>query len=81
MSMLEERIKRSSKAPPAAKPAVEKGRRTSIRKPVQEEAPKPRYIMQPVSLHLLTAPQSVMVMAVMAIITNNNVVVQFAQCA
>ncbi|XP_041917900.1 cytoskeleton-associated protein 5-A-like isoform X2 [Alosa sapidissima] len=41
MSMLEERIKRSSKAPPVAKPAVEKGRRTSIRRPVQEEAPKP----------------------------------------
>ncbi|XP_062405946.1 cytoskeleton-associated protein 5-like isoform X3 [Sardina pilchardus] len=41
MSMLEERIKRSSKAPPVVKPPVEKGRRTSIRKPVQEEAPKP----------------------------------------
>ncbi|KAL2089066.1 hypothetical protein ACEWY4_015965 [Coilia grayii] len=40
MSMLEERIKRSSKAPATTKPAAEKGRRTSVRKPAQEEAPK-----------------------------------------
>ncbi|XP_063045140.1 cytoskeleton-associated protein 5-like [Engraulis encrasicolus] len=39
MSMLEERIKRSSKAaaPTAPKPIVEKGRRTSVRKPALDE--------------------------------------------
>ena len=44
LSMLEERIKRSAKAPAAAKPVVEKVRRNSIRKPVHEEAPKVRYV-------------------------------------